>query len=389
MDVAYNQHSRRNARSSTNLTHLSLAPLTSRLPLNDSEELLDHSIHLRIPRSLHDRHISYLEGKSAPTTPSILSRSSSRVSLRKPIYNTLPKSKSSANITGRQNQLKFGQDTLVTKPKRVTAKDDLSLDSLTAADRNDSDWLLRAGALLSLGARESKGQSWLVSRESSTSLTVQRDQDVEEFERELTREGDSRRNSIRGSITGADADDEYSPITTRLSFGVGSRTASRYGSCPTSRAHSRRGSRANVPTPLPKAENERELYFNGEEGFVVEPDFVDVEEDAYDEDQAIKDEIIVKRLAKNGTLGLGIWMEKLMGWSLFAVDEDGEDTDTETCEEKTDATDGLPLTLDVLNHNLERSQDNSEDERLPPPGDGEGGWQDAAWLLSVASKVLL
>jgi Protein of unknown function (DUF3984) len=386
MDEAYNQHSRRNARSSTNLTHLSLAPLTSKLPLNDSEELSDHSIHLRIP---HDRHISYLEGRSAPTTPSILSRTSSRVSLRKPIYSTLPKSKSSANITGCQNQLKFGADTLFTKSKHVTAKDDLSLESLTAEERNDSDWLLRAGALLSLGAKESKGQSWLVSRESSTSLTAQRDHDVEEFELELARERDSRRNSIRGSATGADADDEYSPITTRLSFGAGSRSASRYGSCPTSRAHSRRGSRANVPTPLPKAENERESYFDGEEGIVVEPDFVDVEEDAHDEDQAIKDEIIVKRLAKNGTLGLGVWMEKLMGWSLFAVDEDGEDTDTETCEEKTDVTCGPPPTLDALNHNFCPSQDTSEDEKLPPPGDGEGGWQDAAWLLSVATKVLL
>jgi hypothetical protein len=275
------------------------------------------------------------------------------------------------------------------KLKRATAKDDLNLDSLTAADRNDSDWLLRAGALLSSGARESKGQAWLVSRESSTSLTAQRDEDMEELERELARERDSRRNSIRESATGGDADDEYSPITARTSFGGGSRSASRYGSCPASRPHSRRGSKAFVLAPLPKAENERDSYFGGEEDLVVEPDFVDVEEDANDEDQAIKDEIILKRLAKNGSLGLGVWMEKLMGWSLFAVEEDGEDTDMETSEEKTDVTDGLPQTRDNLNHNVSGPPHIPEDEKLPPPGDGEGGWQDAAWLLSVATKVLL
>ncbi len=29
------------------------------------------------------------------------------------------------------------------------------------------------------------------------------------------------------------------------------------------------------------------------------------------------------------------------------------------------------------------------EERMPPPKADEGAWQDAAWLLSVASKVLL
>jgi hypothetical protein len=29
------------------------------------------------------------------------------------------------------------------------------------------------------------------------------------------------------------------------------------------------------------------------------------------------------------------------------------------------------------------------DERVPPPKADEGGWHDAAWLLTVASKVIL
>lgn len=391
MDVAYNQHSphsRRNNRSNINLNYLSLAPLTSRLPLTDPDELPDTFAR---PRSSHGRSISYLEGKSAPTTPGILSRSSSRLSLRKPAVSGLTKSKSSTNVTSPRLALPKSSTTPSGgKSKRLSGKDDFSLSTFTAADRSDSDWLLRAGALISSETRESKGQSWLVSRASSTSLTGQLDEDEEALERQLARERESRRTSRRGSA--ADADDEFSPVTTRMSFGGGSRPASRYGSRPTSRAqsraHSQRGSKANLFTPLPKSEQERESYF-GEEEFSVEPDFVDVDEEVYEEDQAAEDEVIVKRLAKKGSTGLGVWVEKLMGWSLFAVEEDGEDTDVETSEEKTDASDAASKSDRTQKDSLDGTADAAVDEKLPLPGADEGGWQDAAWLLSVATKVLL
>jgi hypothetical protein len=393
MDVAYNQHSphsRRNNRSNINVNHLSLAPLTSRLPLTDPDELPDTFANAH-PCSSHGRSISYLEGKSAPTTPGILSRSSSRVSLRKPTVGGLTKSKSSTNVTSPLLALpKSSATPSGGKSKRLTGKDDFSLSTFTAADRNDSDWLLRAGALISSETRESKGQAWLVSRASSTSLTGQLDEDEEALERQLARERESRRTSRRGSA--ADADDEFSPVTTRMSFGGGSRPASRYGSRPTSRAqsqaHSRRGSKVNLFTPLPKSEKERESYF-GEDEFVAEPDFVDVDEEVYEEDQAAEDELIVKRLAKRGSTGLGVWVEKLMGWSLFAVEEDGEDTDIETSEEKTDASDAATKSDRTQKNSRDGTADAAGDEKLPLPGADEGGWQDAAWLLSVATKVLL
>jgi hypothetical protein len=392
MDVAYNQHSphsRRNNRSNINLNYLSLAPLTSRLPLTDPDELPDTVAH---PRSSHGRSISYLEGKSAPTTPGILSRSSSRVSLRKPIVGGLTKSKSSTNVTSPRLALPKSSGTPSGgKSKNLASKDDFSLNTFTAADRNDSDWLLRAGALISSETRESKGQSWLVSRASSTSLTGQLDEDEEALERQLAKERESRRTSRRGSA--ADADDEYSPVTTRMSFGGGSRSASRYGSRPTSRAQSRaqsrRGSKANLFTPLPKSEMERDNHFGEGEEFIAEPDFVDVDEEVYEEDQAAEDEIIVKRLAKKGSLGLGVWVERLMGWSLFAVEEDGEDTDVETSEERTDASDAASKSGHTQKNSLDGTADGAAEEKLPLPGADEGGWQDAAWLLSVATKVLL
>jgi hypothetical protein len=362
MDAAYNQHSphhRHRGRSSLNLNHLTLAPLTSRFPLPDHDAVSD-SVY----------HVSYIEGRSAPTTPSILSRSSSRVSLQRPLSTGLPKSKSSTHLLA--NRAQSRSDGII-----------------SAKDRNDLDWLLRAGTAISSSTRESKGQAWLVSRASSTSLTGLRDEDEEELQQELARE---RAASRRGSGNGTfDADDEFSPMTTRrsLSFGpatgTGSRSLSRFGS----RGNSRRGSRAQLFTPLG---GEREGYFDQrdfvQEEFIAEPDFVDVEDErSEDGEDAKKDEDIVRRLATASRLGLGGWMERMLGWSLFALEEDGEETEVDTLDAVTDDSESSSRTS---KRTLETFTETVVEDRLPPLRDGEaGGWQDAAWLLSVATKALL
>jgi hypothetical protein len=273
-------------------------------------------------------------------------------------------------------------------------RDELTLSSFSAKDRNDSDWLLRAGAAISSSTRESKGQSWLVSRASSTSLTGQQDEDREELQREFSREREqpSRKPSRRGSTAGAfDADDEFSPVTTRrsLSFGpatgIGSRPLSRFAS----RANSRRGSRAQLFTPLG---GESEGYFDqrdfGREEFVTEPDFVDNEDEASEnEEQAKKDEDVVRKLARGSSLGLGGWVERMLGWSLFAVEEDGEETEADMSDEKAEDSD---LSSRTSKRNLDTIMEMPIRDRMPLLKDDEaGGWQDAAWLLSVATKVLL
>jgi hypothetical protein len=387
MDVAYNQHSphSRRGRSSTNLNHLSLAPLTSRLPLSD---------HDALPDAVH--HVSYIEGRSAPTTPSILSRSPSRVSVQKPTHIKLPKSKSSTHLLANRHHHRSGTATPGgTKLRHGVTRDELGHNLLSVKDRNDSDWLLRAGTAISASTRESKGQAWLVSRASSTSLTGERDEDEVELELQLARErihssrGQSRRESGAGAF---DADDEFSPITTRrsLSFGhgtgPGSRPLSRFGS----RTNSRTGSRVHLFTPL--AGPEREGYFNqGEidrEEFLAEPDFVDVEDSAdEDDDDPRDDEAIVRKLSRANSLGLGGWVERMLGWSLFAVDEDGEESDNEAADEKLDDSE---VSSKTSRRALEASLEARPEEPLPPPRDDEaGGWQDAAWLLSVATKVIL
>lgn len=387
MDVAYNQHSphSRRGRSSTNLNHLTLAPLTSRLPLSDHDALPDPP-----------HHVSYIEGLSAPTTPSILSRSSSRVSLRKPINSSLPKSKSSTHLLAHRQQTRSQPTTSGSaKLRKGVTRDELSFSAFSEKDRNDSDWLLRAGAAISSSTRESKGQAWLVSRASSTSLTGERDEDEEELQTQVAwgRDQSSRRESRRGSAVGAfDADDEFSPVTTRrsLSFGPGnssgSRPLSRFGS----RANSRRGSRAQLFTPLTGPE--REDYFDhkdfAREEFMAEPDFVEANDQTNEDEEDTKDdEAVVRKLARASTLGLGGWVERMLGWSLFAVDEDGEETDLETSDEKTEDSE---LSSKTSKRTLDSAMETRPEEPLPPPRDDEaGGWQDAAWLLSVATKVLL
>ncbi|TAQ86929.1 hypothetical protein B7494_g4765 [Chlorociboria aeruginascens] len=381
MDVAYNQHSphmRRHDRSSTNLNHLTLAPLTSKFPISDPEYLPETS------------HTSYIEGRSAPTTPSILSRSSSRVSLRKPKdYNLSVKtSKSSSHLTHHPRTAPTTPGP--SKLRHLAGEDDGHYSAHPTYYANDSDWLLRAGALISTSARESKGQAWLVSRASSTSL--QRDEDEEALERELAREReiDSRRGSNAAAF---DADDEFSPMTTRrsVSSGPAGVSSSRPRSWVGSRGNSRRGSRAALVTPL-AGEREREGYFDQrdfahEHAFVSEPDFVDAEEEAVeDEEDAKNDDAVVRKLAKAGSLGFGGLVEKMLGWSLFAVDEDGEETEVENSAERTGDSELSP----VPSRRQIRGVDTPADEKMPPLNPDEaGGWQDAAWLLTVASKVLL
>lgn len=311
----------------------------------------------------------------------------------------LPKSKSSTHLLVNRQQARSRPTTPGgTKLRKGVTRDELSFSAFSEKDRNDSDWLLRAGAAISSSTRESKGQAWLVSRASSTSLTGDKDEDEEElqkqlaWEREQTRRGSGSR-SRRGSAAGAfDADDEFSPVTTRrsLSFGPGtgsgSRPLSRFGS----RANSRRGSRAQLFTPLTGPE--RESYFDhkdfAREEFMAEPDFVEPDDHPEEEEEDTKDdEAVVRKLARASSLGLGGWVERMLGWSLFAVDEDGEETDLETSDEKTGDSE---ISSRTSKRTLDGSGETTAEEPLPPPRDDEaGGWQDAAWLLSVATKVLL
>ncbi|KAK0706399.1 hypothetical protein B0T26DRAFT_755901 [Lasiosphaeria miniovina] len=444
MDVAYNQHSsaaKRKNRSSTNLNHLTLAPLTSKLPLGDDDDLVDlvsaaANGPLRIPST------SYLQGKSAPTTPRLLSRSpggsaaSGRRSQSRP---RLPKSKSATHIAPLSsfstNSASHGgkpplSASATASPTASRRKGGVSGShhphfAPTIHDDAGSDWLLRAGALISTETRESKGQAWLVSRASSTSLAGMRDADdyedidggyVEREQQLLAAAAASRNASRRGSLghvatAGIVVEDDH--------VSVYSPTHSRYGS----RSHSRVGSRTQMLV-TPRDHRSMDGYFSLTPGSVAAsasasayggdvdddstavagPDFVNLDEklEAIEQHTSVDDEAYVRRLVKHGNGGVGTWFGSVLGVNLFSVNEDEEESDDD--EEESASTDGE---LDVDDDSGEGDQATQQqrrassssrrlegfttalEERMPSPKADEGGWQDAAWLLTVASKVLL
>jgi hypothetical protein len=144
------------------------------------------------------------------------------------------------------------------------------------------------------------------------------------------------------------------------------------------------------------------------EGGPVEPDFVEDEESDGDEEE-------VARLARERGFGLGSFMDRLIGWTLFSVDEDGEESDEEEEEDDDSAFRPENMTKEELKlrreveakrRKLEREaiiaasavrsvQENREtnsgeaSNSQQAPDQEAGGWQDASWLFSVASKVIL
>lgn len=382
MDVAYNQHSeraRRKNRSSASLHHLTLAPLTSKLPIDDDDEALASAADAAVS-PIHPS-TSYLQGKSAPTTPRLLSRASpagppsrSRSLHRAPSTpgDPIAKSKSATHLAGPQGrkQLLSGYAT----PSRRN-REDPGL-GLNFRDRNDSDWLLRTGALMSSEAREFKGQAWLVSRQSSTSLAGSQDADEQALEHELAREREvaSRLASRRGSA--AFHDEDASPY------------GSRFPSRTHSRSHSMSRPRSQLLSPLDREHYMDDSYFPNQDP-ISGPDFVNLDEklEELEQDTMQDDEAAVRRLMRKGQAGAGTWFNNVIGWSLFSVDEDDEDSSSDESEDDTPSSASTPTTRGWSARHGNGVTDGPA-ERLPAPTADEGGWKDAAWLLSVASKVM-
>ncbi|KAK4189903.1 hypothetical protein QBC35DRAFT_379229 [Podospora australis] len=410
MDVAYNQHSiRRKSRSSGNLTHLSLAPLTSKLPLRDSSSSDEVDLSESPTRITS---YSYLQGKSAPTTPRLLSRSPGggprnrdrgSSAQRAGATAKLPKSKSAVHLSRQSHGTRHA-----TSPTSARRSGHHHHGGLTKNERSDSDWLLRCGALISTETRESKGQAWLISRASSTSLSGVRDAEDEAFEAELAREREefngyhslthsrhaSRRGSRRNSLHNLGEED-----------GLSSPAYSRYGS----RSHSR-------SAITPRSAVFVEDYFNSNGATptggitkepadmeeIAGPDFVNLDEDleaAGDEDLntfGADDEAYVRKLVKGGNGGVGSWFGNVLGVKLFAVEEedqeeseDDEDEDNDTAESSSDVESAMRERRVSSLRKLESAHMAAIDTSIPPPKPDEGGWSDAAWLLTLASKVLL
>jgi hypothetical protein len=380
---------RTSRRSHTNLANLRLAPLSRDISPVDG----------RVSSSAWP-HTSYIEGKSAPTTPSILGRSSSRRQLggaglsRKlsihdaeydPVQITaqgiprsglrpdagdhiMPKAKSEAALN--QRPTRAGLPKLRTP---LLHPQSAALAVKPHDKRDDNDWFTRAGLTTTSILRESKGQSWLSSRHSSTSLQLVHSSDEEEEDALASKSAVSLQRLHF-------ADDEFSPETPRAT----SRWGSRFGSRAASALNSRRGSKVDLDSP--ELHRDPSDYFGSvalEPDMSVRPDFVDPRDYSDSEDP----EKEVARLAREASLGFGPLIDRLVGWTLFDVREDREATDVE-------AEDETPTIHEKVVHTPVRPISPPRPRQLVTGADRqgdheEGAWKDAAWLLGVASKVLL
>jgi hypothetical protein len=146
-------------------------------------------------------------------------------------------------------------------------------------------------------------------------------------------------------------------------------------------------------TPLERRSAEDYFLENSnEEDYVPGPDFVNLDEEleAADQDTIQDDEAHVRRLVKRGNAGAASWFGDVLGWTLFSVEENEEESDGDGGDTEGE---GGAAVLETRRSSISIPQfegvSTGHEERMPPPKADEGGWQDAAWLLSVASKVLL
>jgi len=185
----------------------------------------------------------------------------------------------------------------------------------------------RTGAALSSETREFKGQSWLVSRASSTSL-------------------------VDNNWVGGEGDD-WRIRSERGGNRVGAR--SRAGS------RSRAVSRDNLG-----------------QGYASEGE---------DEDEGLEEETDDEEyLYQERGYGLGMWVDRIIGWSLFSV---GEDEDEEEYRKdpygegrkKRNKQSQLPPKVILVNTTAvtpASTRQLGEDEQ----------WGDPSWLFSIATQVL-
>lgn len=291
----------------------------------------------------------------------------------------IPKAKSESVLLQRQQRL-AGQGVPLGARNRRTG----SRRSGNATPRNElgpasDDWLTHTGAMASALVQEGKGQTWLVNRATSTAPVPESetDEDDDQYE-EMAALSASTAKLQLASFDGG------SPVSTRVS-----RWGSRYGS----RSASRRTSRIASPvgTRTPRRADAPGYFDDYQLELTVErPGFLSPDERRDD----FQEQMEIEKLGESNSFGLGNFVDRIMNFNLFKGEEGQETTDDETAN-----ADETPEDAE-RRREAEMKRRREEKEKLvsqPPPaplgganeapGDG-GGWKDAAWLLSVASKAM-
>ncbi|KAF3906684.1 hypothetical protein ABW20_dc0110208 [Dactylellina cionopaga] len=342
---------RRSRRSSSNLNLTNISPLTTHFSLT---ALADYDA-TSSPQS------SYIQGASAPSTPSILSRNPSRKRTRPQVPGlSVP---ATPRLDFKLQKAKSASHLLL---ERRTSS---YFDTHHTTRRNDAtEWVHRAGIALTSEARESKGQSWLASRASSTSLLSNGNSDSEGEEGREGREA-GRRAYRRESRSQSEY---FTPMTARpRNFSE----ATVRGDPSMLRLDIPNEDRVHPLAPEFIDETFMGSAFdeNGEPAY-----FLDGEDD---DDDNLDDEEL--HWSKRPRTGLGAWVDRMVGWSLFSVDEDVDSDEDHEHTEEVKAE--VPPRLSIPNYETGKAE--AQQPESPKLQDGSI-LADAGWVLGLAAKVI-
>lgn len=160
-------------RSHPNLHHLSLAPLTPKYPIDPS----DYDAYFDpLTSELHSStSLSQIAALPSPggilTNSPARSRNPSRTRLRKKVKSSVT-IREPEGFTHRDADVEAVPEKSKPQPSIRPNKSHSHLTLVRSAPVVDESWLVQTGLSLAESSRESKGQSWISKRDSSTSLAA-------------------------------------------------------------------------------------------------------------------------------------------------------------------------------------------------------------------------
>lgn len=299
--------------------------------------------------------------------------------------------------------------------------------------------MLRAGIALASSTREEKGQSWLSKRESSTNLVSATEPSLDDAHRhhKRTKSGTSRRSrsglstpaalsrqssrsrggSRRGSRAGLTMTGMPSAMTPgRTSTGVSGTVSPEVGS------RGRSSGSGLVPDFVDERIRAEMASLRGRGDFDDDDEGVDWDGEGYSDDGSEYDyssdgsmdefdEADLQRLTRERGFGLGTWIDRLVEWTLFGVEE----WPASVPPAATARIGTTPTSTTVTFEEPASDQDNEGNDN-PSLGSAEqdgysdfdtlsqvdgdssvgvgkagsqGGWEDASWLFRVVKQAIL
>ncbi|KAL4785732.1 hypothetical protein BJX76DRAFT_158105 [Aspergillus varians] len=418
----------RSRRSYPSLNQVSLAPLTRQYPIDDDNDPAPHPQDYFSPRNEDldtPTRTSYLSSYSVPGTPGVLSHTSSRSSSRVR-HHTRCKSSTPIHLSDSNFQEQDANQPLHHQ-SRGSGSGSTSVSSRIkrpAAHRQhtssmrDPEWMLRAGVALASSAREEKGQSWLVKRESSTSLVSEDGKYEIDAISQALRTGLPRRSRSGWSTPAAASsrsraasrrnsrpDLSMTGLETMMPLPYSKRKAS---SAPRTPSHVSNDEARSSKSVLPdfveeqvRAEMRDTMQQQGEGDYDSAPSDDSWNSEDDDEEEEI-DEHELQRLTRERGFGLGSWVDRMVEWTLFGVDDwPLSSTADPVPNPPAPVSAAEPHTAAETDHPGPELSENEDDETNSFASDthsevltteragDRGGWEDAGWLFRTIRQAIV